>query len=235
MSREEPLVYTVYGFGSQNHTTQTLLGFNGEPVQTLPSLYLLGSGYRGYRTDLMRFVSPDSLSPFGNGGINAYSYCKGDPVGRIDPSGHVPLIFKPFVSFKKGIQNRFFGRTPKKDRPVTSTLQGTTGDERAPHGQANDDLGRFMVKRMARNEISQLTSANKELIESAKLYDLTTVDPELINSKLEQLKNRKNRIEYLQSEYNIPIVQRYLKVTNNILELQKTSANVKAIRGAILY
>jgi len=36
----------------------------------------------------MRFQSPDSLSPFGKGGINAYGYCAGDPINRIDPNGH---------------------------------------------------------------------------------------------------------------------------------------------------
>ena len=35
----------------------------------------------------MRFNSPDTLSPFGKGGINAYAYCAGDPVNRSDPSG----------------------------------------------------------------------------------------------------------------------------------------------------
>jgi len=37
----------------------------------------------------MRFHSPDSFSPFAAGGINAYMYCGGDPVNRIDPSGHM--------------------------------------------------------------------------------------------------------------------------------------------------
>jgi uncharacterized protein RhaS with RHS repeats len=36
----------------------------------------------------MRFNSPDSWSPFGEGGLNAYTYCLGDPVNAIDPSGH---------------------------------------------------------------------------------------------------------------------------------------------------
>ncbi|WP_397457346.1 RHS repeat-associated core domain-containing protein, partial [Pseudomonas versuta] len=36
----------------------------------------------------MRFHSRDSLSPFGEGGLNGYAYCAGDPVNRIDPSGH---------------------------------------------------------------------------------------------------------------------------------------------------
>ena len=35
----------------------------------------------------MRFNSPDQLSPFDAGGLNAYAYCSGDPVNRSDPSG----------------------------------------------------------------------------------------------------------------------------------------------------
>jgi len=45
-------------------------------------------GYRPYDPIIMGFLSPDSDSPFGQGGLNAYAYCAGDPVNRIDPSGH---------------------------------------------------------------------------------------------------------------------------------------------------
>jgi len=48
----------------------------------------LGNGYRAFNPVLMRFNSPDSLSPFGRGGLNAYAYCVGDPVNRSDPNGH---------------------------------------------------------------------------------------------------------------------------------------------------
>lgn len=53
--------------------------------------YLTGNGYRGYLPQLMRFASPDSLSPFGKGGLNAYGFCLGDPVNVTDATGHFPL------------------------------------------------------------------------------------------------------------------------------------------------
>ncbi|WP_122317666.1 RHS repeat-associated core domain-containing protein [Pseudomonas cichorii] len=67
-----------------------LPGFNGEQPDPLTGHYLLGKGYRAYNPVLMRFNSPDSLSPFGEGGLNPYAYCLGDPVNRLDPTGHVP-------------------------------------------------------------------------------------------------------------------------------------------------
>ncbi|WP_241001039.1 RHS repeat-associated core domain-containing protein [Pseudomonas syringae] len=76
--------YTPFG-----HRPQVAgIGFNGERPDPLTGHYLLGNGYRAYNPVLMRFNSPDSLSPFGKGGINAYAYCTGDPVNRVDPSGH---------------------------------------------------------------------------------------------------------------------------------------------------
>ena len=78
--------YTPYGFET---TLPSATGFTGQlKAWSLPG-YFLGSGYRFFNTVLMRFHSPDSFSPFAAGGINAYMYCGGDPVNRIDPSGHM--------------------------------------------------------------------------------------------------------------------------------------------------
>ncbi len=67
-------------------------GFNGQFIDLFSGHYQLGS-YRTYNTRLMRFHSPDSASPFGRGGFNAYAYCSGDPVNYQDPSGHGPVSF----------------------------------------------------------------------------------------------------------------------------------------------
>ncbi|EIC85448.1 RHS repeat-associated core domain-containing protein [Serratia sp. M24T3] len=65
------------------------LGFNGERRDFISEAAHLGNGYRAYNPILMRFNSPDSWSPFGEGGINPYAYCDGDPVNLSDPSGHM--------------------------------------------------------------------------------------------------------------------------------------------------
>ncbi|WP_409262888.1 RHS repeat-associated core domain-containing protein [Pseudomonas putida] len=59
-------------------------------VDRLTGCYHLGNGRRTYNPVLMRFHSADSLSPFSEGGLNAYAYCGGDPINRVDPSGAAP-------------------------------------------------------------------------------------------------------------------------------------------------
>ncbi|ARP92752.1 hypothetical protein CAL14_14780 [Bordetella genomosp. 9] len=63
-------------------------GYTGQYRDPVTRGYPLGNGYRFYLPGLMRFAAPDSMSPFGKGGVNPYVYCEGDPVNRTDPSGH---------------------------------------------------------------------------------------------------------------------------------------------------
>ncbi|WP_180204257.1 RHS repeat-associated core domain-containing protein [Pseudomonas sp. SbOxS1] len=81
--------YTPYGHRPVGNGLLSLLGFNGERPDPVTGHYHLGNGYRQFNPVLMRFNSPDSWSPFGKGGINAYAYCAGDPINRADPTGHV--------------------------------------------------------------------------------------------------------------------------------------------------
>lgn len=85
---EQNPVYTPYGSQAGSAGLNSLLGFNGQLPDPVTGCYLLGNGYRSYNPVLMRFHSPDNLSPFGAGGINAYAYCVGDPINLSDPTGH---------------------------------------------------------------------------------------------------------------------------------------------------
>jgi RHS repeat-associated protein len=86
-----PLAYAPYGHRSPENGLLSLLGFTGERPDAVTGHYHLGNGYRQFSPGLMRFTSPDSWSPFGEGGLNAYAYCAGDPVNKIDPNGHAAL------------------------------------------------------------------------------------------------------------------------------------------------
>lgn len=79
--------YSTWGDGAGQGTVGPR--FNGEHWDEASGSYLLGNGYRAYSSRLMRFTAPDSWSPFGAGGINAYAYCDGDPINFSDPSGHI--------------------------------------------------------------------------------------------------------------------------------------------------
>ncbi|WP_238349824.1 RHS repeat-associated core domain-containing protein [Pseudomonas sp. BW16M2] len=77
--------YTPYGVLTT--ASGASLAYCGQLRDPETGVYHLGNGHRNYDPRLMRFHSPDRLSPFGAGGLNAYAYCKGDPVNHRDPTG----------------------------------------------------------------------------------------------------------------------------------------------------
>lgn len=96
--QQRSFAYTAYGYLPFENGLTRLLGFTGQPADPVTGHYLLGNGYRSYNPVLMRFNSPDSLSPFGKGGLNAYCYCGGDPTNRIDMTGHFWNSVRRFFS-----------------------------------------------------------------------------------------------------------------------------------------
>ncbi|GAB7529464.1 hypothetical protein PS3A_18730 [Pseudomonas sp. 3A(2025)] len=114
------LAYTPYGVQSAQRPVDATLGFNGQRRETPTGWYHLGNGHRVYNPVLRRFHTPDTLSPFGKGGLNAYAYCQGDPVNFSDPSGRfihmLPAAFSLFKTAarhtRKLVQAFFSSRPP---------------------------------------------------------------------------------------------------------------------------
>ena len=122
--------YTPYGVRHPQTNALGLLGFTGERADPVTGHYLLGNGYRAFNPVLMRFNSPDSLSPFGEGELNAYAYCTGDPVNRTDPTGQtwawVKAILRPLGLMSKSTSKSVMPLSIKKTnsiRDITATIE----------------------------------------------------------------------------------------------------------------
>ncbi|CRI55867.1 RHS repeat-associated core domain-containing protein [Pseudomonas sp. CCOS 191] len=74
-------------YGGLSAATGPRLAYCGQLREVSTGAYYLGNGHRIYIPGLMRFLSPDALSPFARGGVNAYAYCAGDPINYQDRSG----------------------------------------------------------------------------------------------------------------------------------------------------
>ncbi|EPJ83955.1 MULTISPECIES: RHS repeat-associated core domain-containing protein [Pseudomonas] len=107
-----PLAYTPYGHRPAENGLLSLLGFNGERPDPVTGHYLLGNGYRAFNPVLMRFNSPDNLSPFGEGGLNAYGYCEGDPINKSDSTGRFSFFSKLKLRFWKPLSKHNNRKTP---------------------------------------------------------------------------------------------------------------------------
>lgn len=135
------IAYSSYGKQSAQQPIATALGFNGQLRESRIGWYLLGNGYRAYNPVLMRFHSPDSWSPFGRGGLNAYMYCVGDPVNRVDPTGH-----SIWSAFKLGIQENVSWGNSMESMRARTIARRANGIERQEkmyaigHSPKNQDL-----------------------------------------------------------------------------------------------
>ena len=143
-AEHEHLSYTAYGL-LPRVTRNGQLAFNGQLLECGVQGYLLGNGHRLYNPLLMRFNSPDSLSPFGRGGINTYTYCGGDPVNFSDPAGSnrfakYSALFDPLFTY--------LASPDRKDY----RLQGFAYDPAGAEGQrvttvrAKTDHGKVLVR-----------------------------------------------------------------------------------------
>lgn len=172
-----PVAYTAAGYSPADE--QRVLGFNGERDDKTTGHYLLGNGYRAFNPVLMRFNSPDSWSPFGEGGINAYAYCAGDPVNRTDPTGH------SWLSLFKGIGN-IFGRKPTTTIHAGIFTKVTSKNEKfklttilGPRSNSRD----YGINKLAKKLQTTQPKINKETMISIS----KRIDDDIVNHMANQL------------------------------------------------
>lgn len=128
------IAYSPYGHRSAQHEVKSQRGFNGDFHEAKHGWYLLGNGHRAFNPRLMRFHSPDRLSPFGKGGLNAYMYCGGEPVMNSDPTGRWAI--KALVSPTPFIARRVLTATTKVVSEITKTIGSAVSQIASAAGSA---------------------------------------------------------------------------------------------------
>jgi len=146
-------VFTPFGY-HVNDALLSIMGFNGERPEPKTGHYLLGQGYRAFNPVLMRFNSPDSWSPFGEGGINAYAYCDNEPMMRQDPTGHFfDFIRRGF----KGALNLIGARKPGVAKAAKTSVTKSTPPKPKKLSPEQEKIlaekGRKIVHKMVSDEI----------------------------------------------------------------------------------
>ncbi len=169
---QQSAIFCPYGHRTPESGLSSLLGFNGQRRDSVTGHYLLGNGYRAFNPMLMRFNSPDSLSPFGKGGVNSYAYCAGDPVNRVDPTGHISPFAMFFSAARRfggnalsGAGSGFGVRTVSNVVSKPSSLVNLAG--RSPVKNAVSTVS--ATKGQAASEIPALDLALPETIDTGRL------------------------------------------------------------------
>ncbi|WP_238543153.1 RHS repeat-associated core domain-containing protein, partial [Pseudomonas sp. GM78] len=171
-----------------------LLGFNGELPDPLTGCYHLGNGYRQFNPVLMRFNRPDSWSPFGEGGLNAYGYCGGDPRNRRDPSGHRGEIVKFLRSFFKKAP------TKPKTKNSVSVVLASSDDISTPGKRPSFSFS------APHNTVEQLKS-NDNLLDVRS--DLHLFEPNSSSKNLQKAQSISN-----ESLDHLPIMSKHGRIKN---------------------
>ncbi|WP_162252418.1 MULTISPECIES: RHS repeat-associated core domain-containing protein [unclassified Pseudomonas] len=143
------VTYSAYGHRADDSALSGHLGYNGERREAQTGWYLLGNGYRAFNPLLMRFHSPDSWSPFGDGGMNGYAYVSGNPIGYTDPTGHFKFKLLAVFFMNSGIDDaaQAVGRgAARATRASSSVVQGTSRTAGRVTNGANSAVGADMLE-----------------------------------------------------------------------------------------
>nr|WP_228534020.1 RHS repeat-associated core domain-containing protein [Pseudomonas sp. UFMG81] len=242
----ETFAYSPYGTRSTAALIRAVLGFNGQPRERTGS-YILGAGYRSYNPVLMRFNSPDSLSPFGRGGFNAYGYCEGDPVNYTDPSGHGrnersitpvtheqwqtldPTTLKAMATYRQEL-NRLREKTAAVENNRDSLAATPEVKERHPNAKAkhtSDDVPLKMVEmrlNFRRKRESDHKAKRTKLLAEHRLTDATAAIYDLAAEHEKTLRDK----------FGPPGSQSQDKRLNSVLQLTPVTQDADAVRNNTL-
>jgi RHS repeat-associated protein len=188
---QQGIAYSPYGHRPRGSDVFSLLGFAGERPDLVTGHYPLGKGYRSYNPVLMRFNQPDSLSPFGEGGVNAYAYCQGDPVNRSDPTGRFTTAFYPRV--RTGFQAwRLTQREKYSQSPRSISLSRAKPDAARPRRPTtparNPETGKLSQSYFR-------DKSNRELEEIALRRGPQELSNQMSDAAIDQLDLRLKRAE----------------------------------------
>jgi len=240
---EQQLAFTAYGYHPAESGLSRLIGFNGECPDAITGHYLLGQGTRAFNPVLMRFNSPDELSPFGKGGINSYAYCGGDPINFSDPTGNVrfrpwnfprPNRFQPWKS--KGLDlssNTGFSSNRPASRLLATTAPAQTLEETnifsiIPPEHAPKKSHLRAPKRTKQNEKSVANARNKRN-NAREFDDLMRNNPSLQSRVKPMLTDYAQAFEAAKINRETLVAQKvdYKRIRNLDMRLQHKRQMVK--------
>lgn len=203
VGQHQQMAYSPYGHRFPADAVISLLAFNSERRDSVTGHYLLGKGYRAFNPVLKRFNSPDRLSPFGKGGLNAYAYCAGDPINRSDPTGH---IIKYLFRLASGSPANALVK-PASNTPSVLVSSGarvsTVGKAGAVGNLAEGSIGKTSIESL------DLANSNGLL---SKTTQGTARDAQVLQGLLSDV--QKAKFELLTAERDLSTLNRFVKAKN---------------------